>query len=605
MNLTNITLQLNWQPSYLILFICFLLVSACDLTEVPQSSVSQEHVFGDEMGLELYTNSFYNILPTHDHITQGIIDGAVRGDAISDYGARRDVPAFLRGAYGPSNAGGWTWGNLRMVNYLLENNNDPNVDEVVRQHYNALARFFRAWFYFEKVSRYGDVPWVDKLLDIEDPKLYEGRDSREEVMENVLEDLNFAITHLREGTNPSRTRVTRDVALALKARVALYEGTFRKYHADGLASGLGQTAGFWLQEAADAARQVMDRGNFSLYTGSGVENSYRQVFVSETPNSTEIILAVDADAEMGIYHAANWWYTSSTFGVRYSFIRQFINTYLNQDGTPFTNQPGYEAMTFMEETKDRDFRLKQTIRTPGHTRIVAGVEGVPTPPAFSYTYTGYQPIKWVMDDASYDGVRANTNSVSIFRYAEVLLVYAEAKAELGTLTDSDWQETIGALRSRAGITGGLSSLPTTVDTYLQSTYFPEISDPVLLEIRRERGIELVLEGFRFHDLVRWKRGELFTMDWKGMYIPEVNDYMDLNEDGEPDIYFFTEPPAEEDRILGVIYLDITGEGFELTSNNQITWRGDIPKQWEEHRYLFPIPEGDLLTNPNLGQNPGW
>jgi starch-binding outer membrane protein, SusD/RagB family len=574
-------------------FLILFMLSACDLTEIPQSSASYEAVFGDEIGLQLYTNSFYNILPTHDNIN--------RGDEISDFGARRDVPTFLRqGAYGPGNTDGWSWTDLRNINFFLDNNNNPSVPEAVRQHYNALARFFRAWFYFEKVKRYGDVPWIDKAMDINDPKLYQSQDSRVEVMNNVLADIDFAIQHLREGTNASRTRITRDVALALKSRIALFEGTFRKYHPN---FGLSNTANQWLTLSVDASRTIMDRGNFSIYTGAGA-NSYRTVFRSNTPVSTEVMLVVATDVNLDVLHTANWWYTSSTYGVRFSFIRPFIHTYLNLDGTPFTNRPNYETTTFMEETKGRDRRLEQTIRAPGHKRIVAGVEA-PTPPAFSYVYTGYHPIKWTIDDASYDGARTNTNAVPIFRYAEVLLNYAEAKAELGTLTDADWAQTIGVLRARAGITGGLSALPTTVDPYLQSVYFPNISDPVILEIRRERSIELVLEGFRFYDLVRWKRGELLTMDWDGLYIPQVNQYMDLNEDGTPDVYFFTIAPPTADRKPGVIYLNVTSGGFGLTPTNQLTWRRDIPKHWADFKYLYPLPESALLTNPSLVQNPGW
>lgn len=574
------------------------LFAGCDLTEIPRDEASYEAVFSDETGLELYTNSLYNILPNHDNIIQG--------DAMSDYGARREVPNFLReGAYGPGNTGGWSWGDLRNVNYFLENNTNPEISEEVRKHYNGLARFFRAFFYFEKVKRYGDVPWIDNVLDIEDPELYGERDPRTEVMDHVLTDINFAIDNLSEGLNTSRTRVTKDVALALKSRIALFEGTFRKYHTE---LGLESTADEWLMESVNASREVIDRGNFSLHAGGGPGNSYKQLFKSESPVSSEIMLAVQGDEELNILHVANWWYTSSTFGVRFSFIRPFINTYLNMDGSPFTDQPGYETMSFMEETENRDQRLQQTIRTPGFTRITSG-SPTPTPPAFSYVYTGYHIHKWTIDDASYDGARTNTNAVSIFRYAEVLLNYAEAKAELGTLTNGDWQQTIGALRSRAGITGGITSLPTTADPYLQSTYFPDISDPVLLEVRRERGIELALEGFRFYDLVRWRRGELLEMNWDGLYIPELNAHMDLNEDGDLDVYFYTEEPAEEDRIEGVIYLDVHSAGFGLTNENgssaQLTWRRDIPRNWEDFKYLYPLPESALLTNPNLGQNPGW
>jgi hypothetical protein len=136
-------------------------------------------------------------------------------------------------------------------------------------------------------------------------------------------------------------------------------------------------------------------------------------------------------------------------------------------------------------------------------------------PDMLYSYTGYQPIKWTLDDTNIDTRDLNYNSVSLFRYGEVLLNYAEAKAELGTLTDADWAMTIGALRERAGITGGLTTKPTVVDPYLQETYFPDITDPVILEIRRDRGIELAMEGFRFYDLMRWKRGEL--LEYKIFY----------------------------------------------------------------------------------------
>src|SRR6185312_3347650 len=203
-------------------------------------------------------------------------------------------------------------------------------------------------------------------------------------------------------------------------------------------------------------------------------------------------------------------------------------------------------MTFPEETQHRDDRLQQTIRTPGYTRINGG-SVVPAPPAFSYTYTGYMPIKYSLDDQQYDQGTVSTNSVPVMRYAEVLLNYAEAKEELGLLTDDDWANTIGALRARAGITGGITTKPTVVDPYLQANYFPDISDPVLLEIRRERSIELVFEGFRFYDLIRWKKGKLLEQQWTGIYVPSLNTPMDLNLDGIPDVAFVEATPANPDK----------------------------------------------------------
>src|SRR5438105_975217 len=316
-----------------------------------------------------------------------------------------------------------------------------------------------AVFGSEKVKRYGDVPWFDKPLDVADPALYGGRDSRTVVMDHVLEDLDYAIANISAQNEGSRTLITKDVALALKSRVALFEGTFRKYHPE---FGLTGSADKFLNASADAAKTLIDSKRYSLYTGSGVTDSYRQVFVRDAPITQEVILTNVQSTALGVRHQANWIYTSATTGVRFSFIRQFINTYLNTDGTPFTNRAGYQTMTFQEETKGRDARLSQTIRTPGYKRLQSGAQ-VAAPPAFTYTYTGYHPIKFSNDDASQDGGALNTNAVHLFRFAEVLLNYAESKAELGQLTAADWAATVGATRARAGIPGGLTTLPTVVD----------------------------------------------------------------------------------------------------------------------------------------------
>ena len=324
------------------------------------------------------------------------------------------------------------------------------------------------------------------------------------------------------------------------------------------------------------------------------------------------MLANVSSSSLAVLNDANWYYTSATYGVRFNFTRTFINTYLNLDGTPFTDIVGHDTMTFAHETQGRDKRLQQTIRTPGYTRLSSGSIQA-APPIFSYTYTGYQPIKWCLDDMYYDNGTLNTNSVSLMRYAEILLNYAEARAELGQLSATDWSNTIGALRARAGITGGLSALPVAIDTYLQANYFPDITDPVLLEIRRERGIELTLEGFRFADLTRWKHGELLLQPWNGLYVPALNQLMDLNGDGKYDVCFYqgTAPGS----VSGVTYINVS-PAINGTANPQVLSNGTygelhwldnniIPRQWADYMYLYPIPYGDLQLNPNLGQNPVW
>ena len=267
-------------------------------------------------------------------------------------------------------------------------------------------------------------------------------------------------------------------------------------------------------------------------------------------------------------------------------------------------------MQFKDEVKGRDRSLEQTIRLGGYKRV-SGTTQIAAPPVFTYTFTGYMPIKWSLDDVIYDTRDLNINAVSIFRYAEVFLNFAEAKAELGTLTDAEWATTIGALRKRAGITGGLTVKPAVVDTYMQTKYFPGITDPVILEIRRERGIELTMEGFRFYDLMSWKRGELLAMEWNGMYVPTLDTPMDLNEDGVLDVAFYKVLPAN--RPAGVLYINVSAvisgqpnpQRLSNDNSGEVTWLTTIPRKWEDKKYYYPIPELDRTTNPALAQNPGW
>ncbi len=602
----------------ILLTVCF--IQCKKLEQLPQSTASADAVFSSEKGLELYSNSFYRMLPSANNIHTA--------DAVSDYAARRDAPRLLRpGAYSPnvtdntsasawdlvalgmSPDSDWNWGwrALRNINYFIANNTDARVPEDVRRNYMGLARFYRAFFYFEKVKRYGDVPWVNKPYDVNDPDLFKARDPRKLVMDSVLADIDFATQNIKLSTDPSRTLITKWVAYALKSRICLFEGTFRTYHTN---LNLAGTAASWLTQSAAASKKIMDEAGFKVYEGAGLAGSYRKVFTNPAPVPEEVMLAAANDAGLGILHAANWYYTSATTGVRFNFIRTFINTYLNIDGTPFTSRPGYQTMEFKDEVKGRDRRLEQTIRMGSYKRL-NGTTLVPAPPVFSYSYTGYMPIKWSLDDALYDTRDLNNNAVSIFRYAEVLLNFAEAKAELGTLTDAEWAQTIGALRKRAGITSGLTALPTVPDPYMKAKYFPNISDPVIIEIRRERGIELAMEGFRFYDLIRWKRGELMEMEWNGMYVPSLDTPLDLNEDGILDVAFYKVLPSN--RPAGVTYINVAASVNNVTNSQrlsndtfgEVTWLNNIVRKWDDKNYYYPIPEPARTANPALVQNTGW
>jgi hypothetical protein len=570
------------------------ILSACSLNEEPQSSVSKNLVFSTESGLEMYSYSFYDMLPS--------VTTAYELDAMSDYGAVSSFDSFIReGGYSAETSSGWSWSDLRNINYFIENNVSEAIPEERRNHYNGLARLFRAYFYYEKVVRFGDVPWIDRTLDVTDEVLFAPRDSRTMVMDKVLEDLDYATQNIKT-TSGDGSVITKWVAYAFKSRVCLFEGSFRKYHTE---LNLAGTADKWFQEAAAAANVVMTQSGHSLYTGAGTNLSYRRLFISESPITSEVMLAAVADESLGVLGDANWWWTSGTYGPRFSLIRTYINTFLMSDGTPFTQQPGFETMLFFNETQNRDKRLSQIIRTPGYKR-----DGRFAPPNFNgYSYTGYQPIKYSMDESKFDDGRLNTNDIPLFRYAEVLLNYAEAKAELGSLTDVEWAKTVGALRARAGITGGLTTKPAIIDNYLKEHYFPEITDPVILEIRRERSIELALEGFRFSDLKRWKKGELMTMRWTGIYIPGLNVQMDLDQDGTTDVLFYQgkKPAGLPASCTPVNVSENTQQRLTNNTSGHLTWSDNDPRIWydDDRQYYYPIPATAILKNENLEQNPGW
>lgn len=569
---------------------------ACNMEELPQAQISKKPVFGSETGLKMYTNSFYETFP---NVTTTY--------SYSYYIALNQVVKyFTENGFNPEESSGWSWGTLRNINYFIVNCTDEAVPLEVRNNYIGIARFFRAYFYFDMMKRFGDLPWIDHPLDVSDPLLYAGRDSRALIADKIKEDLDFAIANIKTSRDPSCSTVTSTVAAALKSRVCLWEGTFRKYHTE---AGLQTSASQWLQEAVSAAQIVMNAG-YSIYTDAGVEGSYRKLFISKTPVSSEVLYAATFNGSLGVVHSGNRRWTSVTLGSCPSLTRSFIHTYLMRDGTPFTDQANYATMPFTEECKNRDTRLSQTVMTPGFTRISGG-KTVQTPPNYAYAITGYHTCKFTLDDTQYDNVDVCDNNVIVFRYAEVLLNYAEAKAELGTLTDDDWSKTIGLLRARAGITGGLNQKPTQVDNYLQERFFPGISNPEILEIRRERAIELSFEGFSWSDICRWKVGDLVTNVWDGIYVPELDVPYDMNGDGIKDVCFTKN--LNPDKEPGVYYLYV-GEKLAngATSNSQLGSDGhtlvfmkDQKRTWNDKLYFYPIPAVDVVKNPNLGQNPGW
>lgn len=576
-------------------------LTACDdlLDTKPLSQISPAAYFKTETDLQMFSNTFYNNLldkSPYDDQSDLYIQQNLSAEMIG--GSRRTVP---------NSGGGWSWGDLRKMNTLLVYI-DQCEDEAAVVKYTALTRFFRAYFYFEKVKQFGDVPWYDKELGSADEDLYKPRDSRELVMTKMIEDIDFAIENLP--ANVSTFRVNKWAALALKARFCLYEGTYRKYHNLNLE---GNNYSYYLQQSAIAAETIIKEGPYKLYSTGNPNKDYLTLFAQEKASADEYILAIMFDFSLEIYHNATAHTVVPTQG-RPGLTRKFVNSYLKSDGTAFTDQEGWQVSSFIDEVKNRDPRLAQSIRTPGYTRI--GTTKV-LAPDLTGSVTGYHPVKFVQEPTASGGnIDRNDRSTAdlpVFRLGEVFLNYAEAKAELGTLNQADLDISINKLRARVGMPYlQMSAANADPDWYLSSAEngYPNVSGAnkgVILEIRRERAVELNQEGFRFDDLVRWKAGYSIDQDIYGMYFKQPGAY-DLTGDSVTDVILYAEGTSKPTAPDGVQVL-LIGQEILLTEGDRgyIYYHKNIARtQFSEVRdYLYPIPINERSLNKNLTQNPGW
>ena len=571
------------------------------LDEYPLDAISPETYYNNADELRSATNQFYGMFP-----------GAASGYTESaDVVCIFNLPAEVQGIRTvPTSGGGWNWEYLRAVNFYLSHS--VRCDDVdAREHFDGIARFFRAYFYFEKVKRFGEVPWFDRELSSTDPELFRPRDSRDFIMDKILDDLTYAINNISD--KKDLYNVTHWTALALKSRICLFEGTFRKYH------GIPGYEKF-LNECATASKLFIDNAPYAIYqTGA---QPYRDLFSSMNAIEEEVILARDYDRSQNVMHEANANTLSPTYG-RPGMNKKIVNSYLMTNGDRFTDQPGYKTMQYYDEMQNRDPRLTQTVVGPGYMRINSDAVSSPN---FGASTTGYQITKWVTD-ASGDGYMGSSNDYILFRAAEVYLNYAEAKAELGTLTQEDLEISIKKIRDRVGMPNiDMFAANANPDPYLcaPETGYRNVTGPnkgVILEIRRERTIELLLEGFRYYDIIRWKEGKMFEQPFLGMYFPGLTqgsgdnryDVFDMNDgiagDKEKvDICIYT---GKKPSVKNIRKFYKLGEEFVLTDGD----KGNIichdiekePRQWNEERdYFFPIPTTERsLTNGALTQNPGW
>lgn len=545
---------------------CLSIFSSCEdkLNLYPEDSISEETFFKDATDLELFANGFYGLLP-------GALGPGADDQSDCFVNEKPNTWLFNQETI-PTSGGGWSsgdWGNIRSLNFFMQRYRKAQgtEDEINRQV--AVIRFFRAWEYFYKVRRFGDVPWYETDLNIDSEELYKGRDSRKEVFAHILEDIDFAIEHLP--SSAASGRLHKYAALTYKSRMCLYEASFRKYH------GLGDYEELF-KECADACEKIIESNRYEIYKNNHPESDYYNLFIQEdlTANS-ECIMPRVYEAKLLMHNNTRQLEESYT-----GMSRAMFEQYLCADGLPVSVSPTYgsEAAMLEDELTKRDPRLAQTIDNPGLAFKLLG-DGTPSyndVPSIDTKYctTGYHVMKYHSPDPAQWNIGLSTLDVFIFRYAEVLLNYAEAMAELGKCDDDILDKTINQLRDRVDMPHLTSNVGFTDPAWPDYGY---TLTPLLYEIRRERAVELLGEGFRWDDIVRWKAGSLLENP-KSMLGMKVSDTL-------KDKY------ENFNRTL-------TEDGFMVVYPDKPT------RKWDNKLYLHPLPIEETTMNPNLlPNNPGW
>ena len=542
--------------------ICLVLTFAfgCNPLDLdPKDQLSDASFWKTPDQFELAANDFYFSLkgPNYTEVNSDIAFGS---------GATVDLSAVSDGSYlAPAISAVWddAYTGIRATNYLLQKAAESGLGAQI-DRWVGEARFFRAYHYWNLVKTYGGVPLITKVLDVTSSEVYTPRSTQQQIIDFILGDLDTAAAKLVKQSALSASelgRVTQGAALALKARAALYQATWLKYHAEGDPTAL-------LTQAINAAEQLIASGEYQLYTDQGAQ-SYKYLFILQGDDSKEVILARRYYANRATH---NW-----TRELWFNYMiptKKLADMYLATDGLPITSSPlfkGYDSLT--SEFQNRDPRMAMTFVVPGSDEFrESGFQ--PVFPGFtgsSATRTGYMLRKFLDETVEATQFQGEYDFKE-FRYGEVLLTLAEALFERdAVISDADLSRTINPLSARVG-------MPALTNAFVNSNGLD-----MLTEIRRERTVELAFEGFRRDDLRRWKTAEtempqaLRGVKFVGTQYQQQDTTVHVGRDVQVDPGGFIVAEAAASRQF------------------------IVPKH-----YLDPIPLQQVqLSHGTLLQNPGW
>lgn len=570
------------------------ITSSCnDIIDLkPLDSFTDESYWTSVGDLERYANRFYTMFsaPNENEDTQS--DNRVPGQ----------YDKWLYNQYLLDDAEDWNWNTIRELNFFMTRYQRVQATESEINQQVAVIRFFRALDYFGKIKTYGDVPWYEvDLKTTDEEELFKPRDNRDFVLSKLIEDLEFAIQWLPEKNQVADCALHKDAARAQLTRVCLYYGTYKKYHnIQGTPSSQEL-----LQKAAANAKAIMDSGRYEIVQGQdagcgmksfpGYPMSYQNQFVQQDLSQNKEAILYRAYEDGVLMHGLG-----RNPGVGYS--KDFVESFLCKDGQPIGVSTLYKGdNTLDEELVNRDPRLYQivdnvhrpwVVQPDGtievHYSINDQSKSAPNvSPAASVT--GYENVKFISADPTQWNAEASTFDWFIYRYAEVLLNYAEAMYELGQCNQTVLDQTINKLRDRVEMPHLTENVGFVDPNWPDYGY--QVS-PLLQEIRRERRIELVSEGFRYDDLIRWKGTKLLENPKTVLGIRVTDDVIALYPEGTFG--------GEKGRPL----VEYQGKKYVRPYQKDLD---DAGRKWADNdkRYLWPISKNVILLNSNITQNPGW
>lgn len=601
---------------YLYLLSTLLVFASCNddfLNRMPQDQLSTTGSLATVNELRLYMNQFYERLPNHPSTTGGV--GVAFDDARTDNMIFTAVNTRLNGQLTRSNADTIPeYYQIRGINFFLTKAPLAKGSIADVNQYLGEAYFFRAWFYFSLVNKYGDVSWVNSILSADDESTLLARDSRLVIVDSILKDLDYASELLSVQSNSNTMRIHKDVALAMISRVGLYEGTWQKYHkakATGFASKdvTDEKIQSYLRAARDASKKIMDAGRWRIYSTNKPNEDYKNMFIStDLRSNNEVLLWRKYNPAENIGHGTSKYL--STGGGDIGLTLSLVDDYLTTAGQPFVGAPRDAAQaTYGAELQPslRDPRLFQTVGVPGQPIRPGGVVAAYPPinqSGFNRSTTGYPMYKYIEYNnqaaTADDGMSAAP--VVLFRYAEVLLNYAEASIELGddpTLAAN----ALRPLRQRVG----MPDVNFDREYNTSSDYPFRTLSKELQAIRRERRVELVAEGTRLADIMRWAAADVLIVGkrplgalFQGSNLAAQNTSTGFYKDAL--LYFDTAPAGKS------INFYLTGAAGASTRYID-PYKQVMPNGYGfkvNRDYLLPIQDRMIeLTNGKWIQNPNW